>query len=57
MIRRRPTSSMSDCFSTKPFALDRDVVRSTLERYHGAAWNLFRESLLDPMIQALGRAE
>lgn len=46
-----------DCFSTRPFDLNRNALRAKLERYHGAAWNVFRESLLDPMIEALGRAE
>lgn len=46
-----------DCFSTRPFALDRNALRAKLVRYHGAAWNMFRESLLDPMVEALGRAE
>ena len=44
----------TDGFSARPFGLDRDEIRIRLERYHDAAWNLFRETVRDPMIEWLG---
>lgn len=44
-----------DCFTAKAFALERELLRSKLERYHTAAWNLFRGNVRQPLIDALGR--
>ncbi len=44
----------TDGFSARPFDLDREEIRVRLERYHDAAWNLFRETVREPMIEWLG---
>lgn len=43
-----------DGFSARPFAVDDAEIRARLERYHDAAWNLFRETVREPMIEWLG---
>jgi uncharacterized protein (TIGR04255 family) len=44
----------TDGFSARPFDLDRAEIRVRLERYHDAAWSLFRETVREPMIEWLG---
>jgi len=39
-----------DAFSSKVFEAERDAVLSRLERFHQAAWTLFRGSLTDEMV-------
>ena len=43
-----------DGFSARPFEVERAEIQTRLERYHDAAWNLFRETVQEPMIEWLG---
>lgn len=43
-----------DGFSARPFSVDGAEIHARLERYHDAAWNLFRETVREPMIEWLG---
>lgn len=47
----------TDLFTTRQLAFDIDAILERLERYHRWAWNLFRGSITDEMLNALGEAQ
>jgi len=46
-----------DLFSAEPFPFGIEEIGARFDRYHKWAWNLFRRSITDEMVSALGEAE